>query len=127
MNREDAMKPPRLPLTLALAAALLTGTAIPAAHFGVGIAKAADKKAEKTAAETNDPEMAVLAGQSYYLQKQFKPAADDLHKAMTMAAAKGTVPKEDWLQVLMSAEFEQQNTKGVEGALEQLVQNYPKP
>ncbi len=231
------MKTPRLTLTLALAAALLSSTAIPATHFGISVANAADKKdekkppsisakvakplkevqdllakkdyqaalpkvqeaqalegkspyesyvteemagivyvnlqdypnaakafegtvasgqmeadkvgarmkavaslyyqaknypkaaewAEKTATETNDAEMLVLAGQSYYLQKQFKPAADDLRKAIAMTDAKSVVPKEDWLQVLMSAEFEQQNTPGVEAALERLVQSYPKP
>ena len=235
------MKTPRLPLSLALATVLLAGTALPLAHFDIGVAQAADKKsdkkdekkppsisakvakplkevqdlltaknyqaalakiaeaqaitgkspyesyitdemagiihvnlqdypaaakafegtvtsgqmepdkvgarmkavaslfyqakdypkaaewAEKTAAATNDPEMAVLAGQSYYLQKQFQPAADGLHKAVAMSQANGTLPKEDWLQVLMSAEFELKNNKGVEGALEQLVTYYPKP
>ena len=83
--------------------------------------------AEKYVKETSDPEMQILIGQAYYIQKAFKPAADALRQGIKLADAKSTPVKEDWLQVLMSSEYELGNTSGVQGALESLVQRYPSP
>jgi tetratricopeptide (TPR) repeat protein len=82
---------------------------------------------EKAAAQLNDPDLQTLAGQAYYLNKQFKESADNMAKAIKMVEAKGETPKEEWIQLYMSAEFEQKDTAGVEASLEEMVQYYPKP
>jgi tetratricopeptide (TPR) repeat protein len=83
--------------------------------------------AQKYNKDAQDPEIQLLVGQAYYIQKQFKPAADAMRQTIKYAEAKGQQPKEDWLQLLMSAEYEQGNTAGVQATLEQLVQRNPQP
>jgi len=75
----------------------------------------------------NDVDTMVLVSQSYYLQKDFKKSSDALRSLVKAADAAGKPVKEDWLQLLMSSEYEQQNSAGVQQTLEQLVNRYNKP
>jgi tetratricopeptide (TPR) repeat protein len=74
-----------------------------------------------------DAEIAMLVGQGYYIQKDFKRASESFHAALKQAADKQEVPKEDWLQLAMSADYEQGNSAAVQSTLETLVANYPQP
>ena len=71
----------------------------------------------------NDTDTMVIVGQSYYLQKQYKPAGDMMRKVIR--SVKGR-PNETWLQLLMSIEYEQNNEAGVRDSLEDLIRYYPK-
>jgi hypothetical protein len=90
-------------------------------------AKAAEMGVQYLKERPGDGDVQVMVSQSYYLQKDYKRAADMLRGMVRSADAAGRPVKEDTLQLLMSAEYEQKNDAGVEAALEQLVQRYPKP
>ncbi len=76
---------------------------------------------------TGDSEMQMMVGQAYYLQNDF-PNASKLLKSAIDSAEKADKPvKEDWLQLLQSAEYEQNNTQGLIKVLEKTVAIYPKP
>jgi tetratricopeptide (TPR) repeat protein len=67
-----------------------------------------------------------LVAQIYYIQNNFKSASEST-RALVKAAQGASKPvKEEWLQLLMSSEFKQDNNAGVMSALEQLVASYPK-
>lgn len=74
----------------------------------------------------NDSDMQMMVGQAYYLQNDFPNAAKFLKGAVDAAEKSGKAPKEDWLQLLMSAEYEQGNVAGLSRALEKIILLYPK-
>jgi hypothetical protein len=74
----------------------------------------------------NDSDMHMMVGQAYYLQNDFPNAAKSLKAAVETAEKAGKTPKEDWLQLLMSAEYEQKNEAGLTAALQKIVALYPK-
>lgn len=82
---------------------------------------------QKYVAQTQDPEIEILIAQSYYLQKNFKSAAEAARQALKFADAKGEAPRKDWLDILLSSEYELGDDQGTQSALEQLVQRFPDP
>lgn len=74
----------------------------------------------------SDSDMNMMVGQAYYLQNDFANAAKFLKGAVESAEKAGKNPKEDWLQLLMSAEYEQNNIPGLTKALEKIITVYPK-
>lgn len=72
-----------------------------------------------------DVDIQLLIVQSQYLQKDFKSAGAGLRTIITAADKSGREVKLEWLQLLMSCEYEQNNTAGVADALTMLVQRYP--
>ncbi len=81
----------------------------------------------KYTAQDPDPEVQVLAGNAYYIQKDFKNAAVELRKALKMAEAKGIPAKKEWLELQMSADYESKDTPAVQHDLELIVASYPEP
>lgn len=81
----------------------------------------------KSTAQDPDPEVQVLAGNAYYIQKDFKNAALELRKALKMAEAKGIPAKKEWLELQMSADYESKDTPAVQRDLEMIVASYPEP
>ena len=74
----------------------------------------------------NDVDTLSLVANAYYLQNNFKAAADTSRTVIKASQAAGKAPSEQTLGLLMSAEYKQQNDAGVVAALEQLVAAYPK-
>ncbi len=72
-----------------------------------------------------DLEFQLLIIQAQYLQKDFKGAATGLRSVIASAEKSGKEVKQEWLQLLMSAEYEQKNTAGVAEVLEMLLKRYP--
>lgn len=72
-----------------------------------------------------DLELQLLVIQAQYLLKDFKSTTSGLRSVVASADKSGKEVKEDWLQLLMSAEFEQQNTTGVAEVLEMLLKRFP--
>jgi len=60
------------------------------------------------------------------LQNDFPNASKYLKNAVDAAEKAGKPVKEDWLQLLMSSEYEQNNIAGLSKALEKIVILYPK-
>lgn len=75
----------------------------------------------------NDAEMQVTVGQAYYLSNDFPNASKYLKNAIEASEKADKAPKEDWLQLLQSAEYEQNNTQGLIKALMKTIRNYPQP
>ena len=73
-----------------------------------------------------DVDTMVIVGQSQYLRKQYKAAGGTMQRVIRTARRSGKRVNETWLQLLMSAEYEQNNESGVRSALEQLIRYYPK-
>ena len=74
-----------------------------------------------------DIDMALIQAQTYYLQKNYKEAASAISLAVKTAEQAGKQPKEDWLNLLMSAQYHMGDKEGVAKTLEVLVQKYPAP
>ncbi len=74
-----------------------------------------------------DTEIPVLVAQSYYLQNNFKQASESLRAIVKSSDSAGRPVKEDTLNLLMSAEYQQKNDDGVRTTLEMLAVRYPKP
>lgn len=75
----------------------------------------------------NDTDILLLVAQSSYLQKDYKKAAEGLRALIRAQEASGKPAKEDTYNLLMNAEYQQNNDAGVADVLTQLVQKYPKP
>jgi tetratricopeptide (TPR) repeat protein len=71
-------------------------------------------------------DMGVLLGQSYYLLEDYKNAATIMMGVSTHAERAGQVPKENWLQIVMSSYFKLDNRDGIAEALKKMVRYYPK-
>ena len=74
-----------------------------------------------------DADMTVLIGQSHYLQKNFKQAAESLRGAVKAAESAKRNPEKVWLELLMSAEYELGNQDAVASTMERLILLYPDP
>jgi len=74
-----------------------------------------------------DGDMQVLIGQSYYLQKNYKQAAETLRAAVKGAESARRNPEKVWLELLMSADYELGNTDAVASTMEKLITLYPDP
>jgi tetratricopeptide (TPR) repeat protein len=74
----------------------------------------------------NNEEMAVLLGQSYYLLNDYKNAATTMMNVANNAEKAGQVPKENWLQIVLSSQFKLDNKDGIGDALKKMVRYYPK-
>lgn len=74
-----------------------------------------------------DGDMQVLIGQSYYLQKDFKQAAQNIRAAVKTNEAAKRNPEKQWLELLMSAEYELGNQDAVASTMERLITLYPDP
>lgn len=72
-----------------------------------------------------DTEFQLLIVQAQYLQKDFKSAAAGLRSVIAAAEKSGREVKQDWLQLLMSSAYEQQDIAGVREALDMLVKRFP--
>ena len=69
----------------------------------------------------------MLIIQAQYLQKDYKGTATSLRAIIASADKSGREVKQDWLQLLMSAEYEQKNDAGVADVLEMLLKRFPSP
>ncbi|OGT84851.1 MAG: hypothetical protein A3H91_08905 [Gammaproteobacteria bacterium RIFCSPLOWO2_02_FULL_61_13] len=74
-----------------------------------------------------DLEVQLLIIQAQYLQKDYKGTATSLRAIIASADKSGREVKQDWLQLLMSAEYEQKNDAGVADVLEMLLKRFPSP
>jgi tetratricopeptide (TPR) repeat protein len=74
----------------------------------------------------NNEEMSVLLGQSYYLLNDYKNAAATMMNVANNAEKAGQVPKENWLQIVLSSQFKLDNKDGIGEALKKMVRYYPK-
>lgn len=75
---------------------------------------------------SGDSEMHMMVGQAYYLQNDFPNASKFLKNAIEGAEKADKPVKEDWLQLLQSSEYEQNNIPGLIKVLEKTVRIYPK-
>lgn len=76
--------------------------------------------------DPNDVELQVLVGQAYYQQKDYPNAIKLISGAISAQERAGRAPKENWLQILLSSQYKQNNTEGYNTTLEKLVRTYPK-
>jgi len=76
--------------------------------------------------ENPGPEPYVLIGTGYYQLEQMDKIIPPLEKALTIAAERGSKPKEQWYLLLRVAYWEKGDTKKVKELLEILVTNWPK-
>ncbi len=74
-----------------------------------------------------DADMQVLVGQSYYLQKNYKQAAEILRATVKGAESAKRNPDKQWLELLMSAEYELGNNDAMQATMEKLILLYPDP
>lgn len=74
----------------------------------------------------NDIDAAVLLGQSYYLLNDFKNAAATMTGVVNQAERAGQKPKEDWLKIILTAQFRLDSRDGRAQALKKMVRHYPK-
>jgi hypothetical protein len=72
-----------------------------------------------------DLDMRLLVIQSQYLLKDYKSSSIGLREVIASAEKSGREVKQDWLQLLMSAEYEQKNLTGVAEALDMMLKRYP--
>lgn len=75
----------------------------------------------------NNEDMAVLLGQSHYLLNDFKSAASVMSGLVSQIEKSGGTPKENYIQIVLSSQFKQDNKDGVADALKKMVRYYPKP
>jgi tetratricopeptide (TPR) repeat protein len=72
-----------------------------------------------------DLETQLLIIQAQYTLKDYASSATGLRSVISSAEKSGRDVKEEWLQLLMSAEYEQKNLTGVADVLEMLLKRYP--
>jgi len=68
----------------------------------------------------------VMKSQAHYQAKQYKPAAQNMRTALEMEKRLGNKPKENWLLMLRSAYFEDNDYKGMSDSIRELIRYYPK-
>jgi tetratricopeptide (TPR) repeat protein len=74
----------------------------------------------------NDPMMSLLLAQVSYLTNDFNAAADITSKMIAHAESTGEEPKDEWIEILLSAHAKQQNQQGIADALKKSVRYHPK-
>jgi hypothetical protein len=72
-----------------------------------------------------DLEFQLLIVQAQYLLKDYKASADGLRAIIAAADKSGREVKQDWIQLLMSSEYELKNMTGVAEALNMMLKRYP--
>jgi tetratricopeptide (TPR) repeat protein len=75
----------------------------------------------------NTEDMGILLGQSQYLLNDYKGAAATMTTVVNNAEKAGRKPDENWIQIVMSSHFKQDNKDGIGDALKKMVRYYPKP
>lgn len=89
--------------------------------------KAADFTTRYLKAVPNDAEMSTLLAQAYYLQKNYRAAADAIAPAVNATERQGRKPDENNLLLMMRSNYELNDAEGISNSLEKLVRHYPKP
>lgn len=89
--------------------------------------KSAEWAKKWLAKHPNQEDMMVLLGQSYYLLEDYKNAATTMLSVVTNAERAGQTPKENYIQIVLSSYFKQDNKDGIADALKKMVRYYPKP
>lgn len=89
--------------------------------------KSAEWSRKSLAKNPNQEDMSVLLGQSYYLLEDYKNAATTMSGVVTNAERAGQTPKENYIQIVLSSYFKQDDMNGVAEALKKMVRHYPKP
>lgn len=74
-----------------------------------------------------DGDMQVLVGQSYYLQKNYKSAAENILMAVKANESARRNPEKQWLELLMSAQYELGQNDAMQSTMEKLITLYPDP
>ena len=73
----------------------------------------------------NDAELQVMVAQIHYLQKDYARTAAAIDPLIKAAIKQGRKPEEGWLQLAMSAAYNQKDMAGVAAHLRDLVRYYP--
>ncbi len=74
-----------------------------------------------------DADMQILVGQSYYLQKNYKQAAEIISATVKSAESARRNPDKQWLELLMSAQYELGQNDAMQATMEKLILLYPDP
>jgi hypothetical protein len=72
-----------------------------------------------------DVDMSLIMAQTDYLQGDYKGAAQNINEAINTSQQAGRGPKEDWLNLLMSAQYKSGDKAAVAKTLEVLVEKFP--
>jgi tetratricopeptide (TPR) repeat protein len=89
--------------------------------------KAAEWTKKWLAKHPGDEDMTVLLGQTQYLTEDYKSAAATMSQVVASDEKAGRTPKENYLQIILSSYFKQDNKDGVADALKKMVRYYPSP
>ncbi len=75
----------------------------------------------------NQEDVALVLGQSYYLQNDCKNAVNVMGSLATRTERAGKKPDEDWLRLVQDCQNKLNDKKGAEETLRKLVRHYNKP
>jgi tetratricopeptide (TPR) repeat protein len=75
----------------------------------------------------NNEDITLLLGQSYYLTNDFKNTAATMGGLVNHMERNGQVPKENYIQLVLSSQVKTENRDGILDALKKMVRYYPKP
>lgn len=75
----------------------------------------------------NQQDVALVLGQSYYLQNDCKNAAATMGALVTRTERAGGKPDEDWLRLVQDCQNKTGDKKGAEETVKKLVRHYNKP
>jgi len=89
--------------------------------------KAAEWTKKWLAKHPGDEDMTVLLGQTQYLTEDYKGAASTMSQVVASDEKAGRTPKENYLQIVLSSQFKQDNKDGLADALKKMVRYYPAP
>jgi tetratricopeptide (TPR) repeat protein len=89
--------------------------------------KAAEWTKKWLAKHPGDEDMTVLLAQTQYLTEDYKNAATTMSQVVANDEKAGRTPKENYLQIVLSSQFKQDNKDGVADALKKMVRYYPSP
>jgi len=73
----------------------------------------------------NDLEVMRQVAEAYYLQNNFAKSEQATQALINAGKAKGVAAKEDWLKLLLSAQYNQDKNKEIVTTLESLLASYP--
>jgi tetratricopeptide (TPR) repeat protein len=72
-------------------------------------------------------EMTLLLGQAYYLQQDYKNTAATMSGLIASMERNGQVPKDNYINLVLSSNVKLDNKEGILDALKKMVRYYPKP
>jgi tetratricopeptide (TPR) repeat protein len=75
----------------------------------------------------NQQDVALVLGQSYYLNGDCKSASTTMNQLVTSAERAGQQPKEDWLRLVQDCQNKLNNKEGANETLKKLVRHFNKP